>query len=91
MFRAPEKDRISTSHIVLFNLTLRMGLRRFTRLTNGHSKSLKHHKAMQALFVAWYNFGRKNESLKGKTPAMASELSDHAWTIKELIDRAAHA
>ena len=66
-----------------------MSLRRFTRLTNGHSKSLKHHKAMQALFIAWYNFGRKNEALKGQTPAMASGLSDHVWTIKELIEKAA--
>ena len=41
-----------------FNLTVRMRLRRFTRLTNGHSKSLRHHTAMQALFIAWYNFGR---------------------------------
>jgi hypothetical protein len=52
MFGAPEADRISTSHIVRFNLTLRMSLRRFTRLTNGHSNSLKHHEAMQALLVA---------------------------------------
>ena len=48
---------------------------RFTRLTNGHSKSLKHHVAMQALYFAWYNFCRKHETLKGKTPAMASGLN----------------
>ena len=66
-----------------------MSLRRFTRLTNGHSKSLRHHTAMQALFVAWYNFSRKHEALKGQTPAMASGLSDHVWTIKELIETAA--
>ena len=70
-------------------LTVRMSLRRFTRLTNGHSKSLRHHTAMQALFVAWYNFSRKHAALgKNTTPAMASGLSDHAWTIKELIERA---
>jgi hypothetical protein len=62
-----------------------MSLRRFTRLTNGHSKSLHRHKAMQSLFVAWHNFGRKHEALKGNTPAMAS----HLWTIKELIERTA--
>jgi hypothetical protein len=62
--------------------------KRITRLTNGHSKSLRHHTAMQALFVAWYNFGRKHETLKGKTPAMANGLSDHDWTIKELIVKA---
>jgi IS1 family transposase len=89
IFGAPEDDKISTSHIERFNLTVRMSLRRFTRLTNAHSKSLKHHAAMQALFVAWYNFARKNEALKGATPAMASGLSDHVWTIKELIERAA--
>jgi transposase-like protein/IS1 family transposase len=89
MFGEPDEDNICTSHIERFNLTYRMSLRRFTRLTNGHSKSLRHHKAMQALFVAWYNFGRKHETLKGKTPAMASGLSDHVWTIKELIEKAA--
>jgi hypothetical protein len=43
----------------------------------------------QALFVAWYNFARTNEALKGQTPAMASQLTDDVWTIKELIERAA--
>jgi hypothetical protein len=43
---------------------------------------------MQAIFVAWYNFARKNEALKGKTPAMTSGLSDHVWTVKELLERA---
>ena len=52
-------------------------------------KSLKHHVAMQAIFVAWYNFARKNEALKNQTPAMANGLSDYLWTIKELIERAA--
>ncbi len=89
IFGTPEEDKISTSHIERFNLTVRMTLRRFTRLTNAHSKSLRHHTAMQALFVAWYNFARKHETLKGNTPAMASGLSDHVWTIKELIQRAA--
>ena len=46
---------------------------------------------MQALFIAWYNFGRKHEALKGNTPGMASGLSDHVWSIKELIERAAEA
>jgi hypothetical protein len=53
MFGECGEDRKSTSHIERFNLTVRMTLRQFTRLTNAHSKSLKHHTAMQALFVAW--------------------------------------
>jgi hypothetical protein len=44
---------------------------------------------MQAIFVAWYNFARKHETLKGQTSAMASGLAGHAWTIKELIESAA--
>jgi hypothetical protein len=66
-----------------------MILRRFTRLTNGHSKSLKHHTAMQNVFIAWYNFCRKHETLKGATPAMASKLSGWPWTVKELLERVA--
>ncbi len=89
-FGRPDEDRISTSHIERLNLTLRMTLRRFTRLTNGHSKSLKHHTAMQAIFFAFYNFCRKHEALGGKTPAMASGLADKVWTVKELVERAAN-
>lgn len=89
VFGNPDEDRISTSHIERFNLTVRMTLRRFTRLTNGHSKSLKHHAAMQAIFFAWYNFCRKHETLKGKTPAMASGLADKIWSVKGLLERAA--
>jgi hypothetical protein len=54
-----------------------MSLRRFTRLTNGHSKSLRRHTAMQAMFVAWYNFA----ALKGRTPAMASGLADRVGRL----------
>jgi hypothetical protein len=90
MFGASDEDKINTSHIERFNLTLRMSLRRFTRLTNGHSKSLRRHAAMQSLFVALYDFCRKHEALKGKTPAMMSTLTDHVWTIKERIERAAY-
>jgi IS1 family transposase len=91
IFGAPEEDLISTSHIERMNLSVRMQMRRFTRLTNGHSKSPKHHAAMQALYFAWYNFCRGHETLKGRTPAMASGLTDKVWTIKELLDNAAEA
>jgi hypothetical protein len=64
---------------------------RFVCLTNGPSNILKHYVAMQAIFVAWYNFARKDEALKGRAPAMASALSDHIWTIKELIERVGNA
>jgi hypothetical protein len=86
-----DNDRISTSYIKRLNLTVRMNNRRFTRLTNAHSKSHKHHVAMQAIFFAWYNFARRHEALKGHTPAMASGLTDKVWTIKELLEQAAEA
>jgi IS1 family transposase len=89
IFGEPEDDRISTSHIERFNLTMRMSCRRHTRLTNAHSKSLKHHIAMQAIVIAHYNFCRKHETLKGATPAMASKLTDSVWTINQLLENAA--
>ena len=88
-FGNPDEDRISTSHIERFNRTVRMTMRRFTRLTDAHSKSHKHHVAAQAIFVAWYNFARKHETLKGDSPAMASGLADHVWSVKELLENAA--
>jgi transposase-like protein/IS1 family transposase len=91
MFGQPRFDRVSTSYVERVNLTLRMTLRRFTRLTNAHSKSQKHHVAMQAIFVAWYNLCRKHETLKGATPAMASGLTDRVWSVAELMERAATA
>jgi hypothetical protein len=81
--------RICTSHVERLNRTLRMTMRRFTRLTNAHSKSHKHHVAMQAVFFAWYNLCRKHESLGGQTPAMASGVTTRAWTIRELLERTA--
>ncbi|HMO83653.1 MAG TPA: hypothetical protein PKC18_01900 [Lacipirellulaceae bacterium] len=88
MYGEPEPDRVCTSHIERMNLTVRMQVRRFTRLTNAHSKSLTHHRAMQAIFVAWYNFCRKHETIKA-TPAVAARLAEKAWTMRELLERAA--
>ena len=77
---------ISTSYVERQNLTLRMQQRRFTRLTNAFSKKLDHHVAAVGLYVAHYNFCRVHESLgRRETPAMALGLSDHAWTIGELV------
>lgn len=69
----PDFDYISTSHIERFNLSVRMHLRRFTRLTNAFSKSLVHLKAAVALFIAWYNFCRPHQTLR-VTPAMEAGL-----------------
>jgi len=89
-FGNPDQDLISTSYSERFNLSVRMHNRRFTRLTNAHSKSIDHHAAMVAIFVAFYNFARKHESCgDGKqTPAMVAGLADHVWTIRELLEAA---
>ena len=81
----PDKDKICTSHIERMNLTVRMQMRRFTRLTNAHSKSLDHHKAMQNVFFAWYNFCKKHSSLKGMTPAMASGLTESPLGLSQIL------
>ena len=78
---------ISTSYVERGNLSLRMGCRRFTRLTNGFSKKLENHCAAVSLYVAYYNLCRKHESLL-QTPAMALGVADRTWTISELIDAA---
>lgn len=90
MYGEPDVAKICTSHIERMNLSIRMHLRRFTRLTNAHSKSLKHHSAMQAIFFAWYNFSRNHETLK-QTPAMAAGLVSKRWSVRELIEQAAAA
>ena len=84
---------ISTSYVERQNLTVRMGSRRFTRLTNGFSKKLENHAAAVSLYVAHYNFCRVHEALTPDvrhqmTPAMTLGLTDHSWSIGELIDAA---
>jgi len=78
---------VSTSYIERQNLTLRMQQRRFTRLVNGFSKKLDNHIAAVALYVAHYNFCRVHETLR-VTPAMQLGVTDHVWSIGELIDAA---
>ena len=82
---APDLDLISTSYGERHNLTLRMGIRRFTRLTNAFSKKVANHAAMMAVFAAYYNWCRPHKTLKGQTPAMAAGLTDRRWEIKELV------
>jgi hypothetical protein len=83
----PDPEKISTSYVERFNLSTRMASRRFTRLTNGYSKRLENHRAAVALWIAYYNFCRVHETLRC-TPAMALGMTDHIWTIGELIQAA---
>jgi IS1 family transposase len=82
---SPDAEHISTSHVERLNLTTRMSVRRFTRLTNAFSKKVSNHAAAVALHFAHYNFCRPHQSLKGKTPAMAAGVTDHVWSLDELI------
>jgi IS1 family transposase len=81
----PDVKKISTSYIERQNLTMRMQMRRFTRLTNAFSKKLENLKAAVALHFAHYNFVRIHQTLR-VTPAMAAGITDHLWTVKDLID-----
>jgi IS1 family transposase len=80
----PDPKHISTSYIERQNLTMRMCIRRFTRLTNAFSKKLEHHVAAISLHYMHYNFCRVHQSLR-VTPAMAAGVTDHVWSIHELI------
>jgi IS1 family transposase len=79
----PDPKHISTSYIERQNLSMRMGMRRFTRLTNGHSKKIENHGHQVALYFFHYNFCRVHSSLR-VTPAMEAGLTDHVWTLAEL-------
>jgi IS1 family transposase len=80
----PDRDKICTSHIERQNLSIRMGMRRMTRLTNGFSKKWENLEAAYALWFAYYNFCRKHQTLR-VTPAMEQGLTDHQWSVEELI------
>ena len=71
---------MSTSYVERQNLSMRMSIRRFTRLTNGFSKKLENHAAAVALWFMYYNFSRVHQTLRA-TPAMEAGLSDHVWGI----------
>ncbi|MBZ5678307.1 MAG: IS1 family transposase [Acidobacteriia bacterium] len=80
----PNPKHISTSFVERQNLSMRMGMRRFTRLTNGFSKKLENHGHMTALYFMHYNFCRIHKTLR-VTPAMEAGLTDHVWDIDELV------
>lgn len=88
--------KISTSYVERQNLTLRMGSKRFARLSNGFSKKIECHLAAVSLYVAFYNLCKTHESLSPSaktpvTPAMALDITDHIWTVGELIEAALKA
>lgn len=80
----PDPAHISTSHVERQNLTMRMSMRRFTRLTNAFSKKAENLEAAVALHYMHYNFCRIHQSLR-VTPAMEANVSDHAWSLDEVI------
>ncbi|MBI4700669.1 MAG: transposase [Deltaproteobacteria bacterium] len=87
VFGDPDLGRIVTAHVERQNLTLRMLTRRFTRLTNGFSKTLRNHAAAMDLYVGYYNLCRVHESL-GTTPAVAVRAVGRSWPVAELVKEA---
>ena len=84
----PDTELISTSFAERQNLTMRMSMRRFTRLTNAFSKKVENHILALALYFIYYNFARPHKSLANpypRTPAMATGISDHIWTVEEIV------
>jgi len=80
----PKEKYISTSYAERSNLTIRMSMRRFTRLTNGFSKKVENHEAAIAMFFMYYNFCRIHQTLR-VTPAMEVGITDHVWSLEEIV------
>src|SRR5258705_6606444 len=80
----PDPERICTSIVERQNLSVRMGTRRFTRLTNAFSKKWENHWAAVAVWFTFYNFCRVHKSLR-VTPAMEAGIADHVWSVRELL------
>jgi hypothetical protein len=80
----PNPKHVSTSFVERQNLSMRMSIRRFTRLTNAFSKKIENHAAAVALWFMYYNFCRVHQTLR-VTPAMEAGISDHIWTSDELV------
>lgn len=83
MSGTPDRQHISTSYVERANLTMRMGMRRFTRLTNAFSKKVENHAHAVALHFMYYNFGRVHKTLR-VTPAMEAGIADHVWSLAEI-------
>ena len=84
----PDKAHISTSYVERQNLTMRMSMGRFARLSNKFSKKIENHMHAISLHFLWYNFARPHKSLSKpypKTPAIAAGLTDHIWEIEEIV------
>ena len=80
----PDKAHISTSYVERQNLNMRMGMRRFTRLTNAFSQKLENHCHAVALYSVFYNFVRIHKTLK-VTPAMAAGVTDKLWNMEDIV------
>jgi hypothetical protein len=80
----PDPDHVSTSFVERQNLTMRMSLRRFTRLTNAFSKKIENHECAVALHFMHYNFCRVHQSLR-VTPAMEAGIADRVWSVKDIV------
>jgi IS1 transposase len=80
----PDTEKICTSHVERHNLTMRMQIRRFTRLTNAFSKKWENHYAALSLYFAYYNFVRIHSAIR-VTPAMEAGLTEHVWSLQELL------
>ena len=81
----PDLAHVSTSYVERNNLTMRMSMRRFTRLTNAFSKKIENHTHSVSLHFMYYNFCRQHKSLKGITPAMAAGVTDRLWDIEDIV------
>ena len=87
----PAPAKISTSYFERQNLTMRMGMRRLTRLTNGFSKKLDNHMATIAIHFMHYNYARPHKTLANqypRTPAIAAGVADHVWSLRETTELA---
>lgn len=81
----PDEKHVSTSYVERQNLTMRMSIRRFTRLTNAFSKKVENHTAQVAVHFFHYNFCRQHMSLKGKTPVQAAGVDSRRWSIEDMV------